>query len=109
MYNKETHEAIVHHWSRESTVGKKFVYSTAFNRINKKDTSGGVAVYNHYKVSFLHCNKFNKTLNGKNGHSSTVGATEWAVMAILLYFCKCRCQISEATTSGFQYIQLTKL
>ena len=45
MYNEKTHKAIVHHWSRESTVGKKLVYSTAFNRIDKKNTSGGVAVY----------------------------------------------------------------
>ena len=94
MYNAKAHKHIVHQWSRESTIGKKFVYSTAFNCIDKKDTSGGVAVYNHYKVSFSHCNKLNKTLNGKMAIQARwvqQNGLQWQYYWFLIHILPCEC------------------
>ena len=65
-YNQETKEAVVYHWSADSSVGKKFVYSSGFECVKRKMAKNSVPVYDHYKVGFNFCDMFNKALHDKN-------------------------------------------
>lgn len=65
-YNKETKEVCVHHWSVDATVGKKVVLSNAFKLAHGKQKLSEIPVYDHYKVSFNGCDKFNTRLANRN-------------------------------------------
>ena len=49
----------------EKCVGKKFVYSNCFKIFCGKQNLKVVPLYDHYKVSFPHCDKLNQQMNMK--------------------------------------------
>jgi hypothetical protein len=64
-HNNKTKESAVFSWSTNKRLGKKFVLGTGFEKKRKDAESGGIPMYDHYKMGFSHCNKFNKALHGK--------------------------------------------
>eukprot|EP00957_Ditylum_brightwellii_P080462 6119716-Ditylum_brightwellii.AAC.1 len=62
-HNNKTKESAVFSWSTNKRLGKKFVLGTAFEKKRKYNESGGIPMYDHYKMGFSVCDKFNKALH----------------------------------------------
>eukprot|EP00957_Ditylum_brightwellii_P110827 8452918-Ditylum_brightwellii.AAC.1 len=67
-HNNKTKESTVFSLSTNNKLGKKFVLRTGFEKKKEDAESRGIPMYNHCKMIFSHCNKFNNALHGKAWH-----------------------------------------
>lgn len=59
LYHPELSECVIHYWSQDNNIGKKFVISNSIKKVNKFTSRNIVPVYDLYKLTFAACDKFN--------------------------------------------------
>ena len=64
-WNGERREAAVHHWSRETGVGKKFALSNCFTLTRQRNLPHKIPIYDHYKAMFSGCDAFNQQMHNR--------------------------------------------
>ena len=79
IFNEETGELFVHHWSFDATIAKKWVLSNAFVRSTRTRQQANITpVWDWYKETFSGCDFFNKgfktnALQFRSGSGSKYG------------------------------------
>jgi hypothetical protein len=63
--NPETFESALYYWSYEKNVGKKLVYTNAFQITTQFPEEPQVPIFGHYKKSFSLCDTFNRALHDR--------------------------------------------
>jgi hypothetical protein len=63
--NPNTSESALYYWSYESCIGKKMVYTNAFEICAAKKDEPVVPIFDHYKASFYSCDRFNRALHDR--------------------------------------------
>jgi hypothetical protein len=63
--NPETFESALYYWSYEKNVGKKLVYTNAFQITTEFPEEPQVPIFDHYKKSFSTCDTFNRALHDR--------------------------------------------
>jgi hypothetical protein len=83
LHNPRTSETVLLYQSPDTRIGKKFVMTNAFQKVNQKHHGHTMPIYDHYNRAFSYCDRFNKALynrswpfrrGGRNrsGHLGTV-------------------------------------
>lgn len=64
IHNPTNRNSIVYHWSREESVGKKWVMTNCAPRTRTNKITRLVPVFSLYKLTFFVCDRFNNSLHG---------------------------------------------
>jgi hypothetical protein len=101
-FNENTGETIVYCFDTEKDIGKKLVFSNAFNRKKKKSKVGLIPVYDHYSCMYNVVIDLTETSMTACGHTKQGGRTLMGTKGIkitslsLLFFKMCSMHITSS-------------
>jgi hypothetical protein len=74
IFNENTNELFVHHWSTDKAVGKKFVLTNGLKKVPQtRNLPKLIPGYDHYKVMFNACDRYNRNFHDKKFCHKTGG------------------------------------
>lgn len=62
-WNEKKHHSLVFVWDTNQEIGKKFVLSNFFLLEDKKHPKNAIPLWDHYKICFSLCDRFNRELH----------------------------------------------
>lgn len=89
LWNEITGELLVHNWSTDKDIGKKYVLSNAYQMRKKKPSKYVVPAYDDYAVMFRVCDVYNTGLGAQAWPFRSGGGTEYGDLGCLNSFYMC--------------------